>query len=289
MMGVSSVSILYATLAAAFFGGQVVLTMRSLAYVEPQVSSMLSIGTCVVLFWFFAPLLLRAEYWLNPGLYIFMASGLIHPIFSTFLSFEATKRMGATVSATISSISPLFATIGAVFTLGEDLTLSLLVGTLATVVGIMVLSWRRQGPTIWARWALLLPVGAAVIRAGNNILGKLGLKMLPSPYFASLVSFTVSFAGALLIYRYRLGRSRVNLPRQSLMWSGLAGLSIALGVLSMYAALSAGLVVVVSPVISTFPLFTFVLSLLFRQEAFKKNMLFGILLVVGGVIWISIQ
>lgn len=289
MMGESSVPILYAMLAAAFFGGQGVLTMRSFAYVDPQVSSMVSIGTCVMLFWFLASFLLRAEHWLNPGLYIFMASGLIHPLFSAFLAFEATKRMGATVSASISSISPLFATVGAVFTLGENLTLSLLVGTMATVVGIMVLSWRRQGTFTWARWALIFPVGAAVIRASNNILVKLGLKMLPSPFFASLVSFTVSFAGALLIYRYRFGGSRVNLPRQSLKWSGLAGLCIACGVVSMYAALNAGQVIVVSPIIASFPLFTFVISLLFRQEALNKNMLFGVLLVVGGVIWISVQ
>ena len=118
---------------------------------------------------------------------------------------------------------------------------------------------------------------------------KLGLKMLPNPFFASLVSFTVSFAGALLIYRYRLGGSQVNLPRKSLKWSGLAGLCIACGVVSMYAALSAGQIIVVSPIIATFPLFTFVISLLFRQEALNKNLLSGVLLVVGGVIWISVQ
>ena len=283
------VSILYATMTAAFFGGQVVLTMRSLDYVDPQTSSMISMGTCVVVFWLLAPFLLRIEYFRNPGMWIFFANGLIHPLFSMYLAFEATKRMGATVSATIAATAPLFASAGAMLALGEHLTVALLTGTLGTVVGVMVLSWKRQGPTTWALSALLLPIGAAAIRGANHMVGKLGLEILPSPYFASLVSFTVSFTGAILIYRYRVGRLPLKLPRQGLKWSGLSGLSIAMGVLCMYTALHTGLVIVASPIISAYPLFTFFISLLFRQEVLSLRVLVGVILVVGGVTWISLQ
>jgi drug/metabolite transporter (DMT)-like permease len=285
----SLVSILYATMTAAFFGGQVVLTMRSLNYVDPQTSSMISMGTCVVVFWLLAPFLLRIEYFRNPGMWIFFANGLIHPLFSMYLAFEATKRMGATVSATIAATAPLFASAGAMLALGEHLTVALLTGTLGTVVGVMVLSWKRQGPTNWALSALLLPIGAAAIRGANHMVGKLGLQILPSPYFASLVSFTVSFAGAILIYRYRVGSLPLKLPRQGLKWSGLSGLSIAMGVLCMYTALHTGLVIVASPIISAYPLFTFFISLLFRQEVLSLRVLVGVILVVGGVTWISLQ
>ena len=283
------ISILYATMTAAFFGGQVVLTMRSLNYVDPQTSSMISMGTCVVVFWLLAPFLLRIEYFLNPGMWIFFANGLIHPLFSMYLAFEATKRMGATVSATIAATAPLFASAGAVLALGEHLTVALLTGTLGTVVGVMVLSWKRQGPTNWALSALLLPIGAAAIRGTNHMVGKFGLEMLPSPYFASLVSFTVSFIGAILIYRYRLGTLPLKLHRQGLKWSGLSGLSIAMGVLCMYSALHTGLVIVASPIISAYPLFTFLISLISRQEALSLRVLTGVVLVVGGVTWISLQ
>jgi drug/metabolite transporter (DMT)-like permease len=285
----SLISILYATTTAAFFGGQVVLTMRSLNFVDPQTSSMISMGTCVVVFWLLAPFLLRIEYFLNPGMWIFFANGLIHPLFSMYLAFEATKRMGATVSATIAATAPLFASAGAVLALGEHLTIALLTGTLGTVVGVMVLSWKRQGPTNWALSALLLPIGAAAIRGTNHMVGKFGLEMLPSPYFASLVSFTVSFTGAILIYRYRLGTLPLKLHRQGLKWSGLSGLSIAMGVLCMYTALHTGLVIVASPIISAYPFFTFLISLIFRQEALSFRVLAGVVLVVGGVTWISLQ
>jgi len=281
--------ILYATFAALCFGGQVVVTMRSFVHVDPQTSSMISIGTSVVIFWSLSPFLLKTEYLRNPGMWVFLVNGLIHPLFSIYMAFEATKRMGPTVAATISATAPLFATAGAVLFLSEHITIFLLLGTVGTVVGVMVLSWRDEGRREWPLWALILPLGAAVIRGSNHILGKFGLEMLPSPYVAGLVSFTVSFIGSVLIYRLRIGSLPFFLPLKGLMWSGCAGALIAMGILNMYSALHCGRVVVVSPIIAAFPLFTFAFSLLFHQERFRLRMLVGVGLVMGGVIWISVQ
>ncbi|MFC1798876.1 DMT family transporter [Thermodesulfobacteriota bacterium] len=283
------VPIFFAIITAACFGGQLVIGVRSFAYVDPQTSSMITIGTCVVIFWLLSPFLLKAEYFTNPGMWIFFANGLIYPIFSIYLAFEASKRMGPTVSATISAIAPLFATIGAVLLLGEHITIIFLMGTICTVAGIMILSWKRQSQINWALPVLILPLGAAVIRGANHNIGKFGLQLLPSPYFASLIAYTVSFVGAIMIYRFRTGRLPTRLPIQSIMWSGLAGICTAVGVLSMYSALHYGRVIVVSPIISTFPFFNLLISLLFRQEQFRLRLLTGMVLVVGGVIWVSIQ
>jgi drug/metabolite transporter (DMT)-like permease len=283
------VPILYAMVAAACFGGQLVMTMRSFAYADPQTSSMISIGTCVTIFWLLSPFLLKAEYFTNPGMWIFFGNGLIHPLFSLYLSFEASKRMGSTVSATISAIAPLFATTGAVLVLGEHITLIFLMGTICTVLGIMILSWKRHGHINWALPALVFPLGAAAIRGANHNIGKFGLQLLPSPYFASLVSFTVSFVGAIMIYRLRMGSLPTRIPIRGVMWSVLSGICIAMGVLSMYSALQYGRVVVVSPIIATFPFFTLLINLLFRQERFRLSILIGVVLVVAGVIWICIQ
>jgi drug/metabolite transporter (DMT)-like permease len=285
----SVVPIIYAVMAAAFFGGQVVLTMRSLSYADAQTASMISMGTVVLVFWMLAPLMLKAEHFKNPGVWVFAGNGVIHPLISIYLAYEAARRMGPTISATLSAIAPLFATAGAVLALGEKISLPLLTGTLGTVAGIMVLSWRRQGAVSWALSSLFFPIGAAAIRAANHNIGKFGLQMLPSPYFAGLVSFTVSFVGAVIIYRYRIGRLSLNFPAKGLIWGGLAGLSISGGVLSMYSALNRGRVVVVSPIIAAFPLFTLVFSLISRQESLNLRVLFGVFLVVVGVVWISVQ
>ena len=250
---------------------------------------MISIGTCALIFWFLSPFLLHTEYFLNPGMWIFSAVGIFHPLFSLYLSFEATERMGPTVAATISGTTPLFATAVAVLVMGEHITIVFLMGTFGTILGIMTLSWKRQEHIDWALPALLFPLGASAIRGVVQNIGKFGLQQLPSPYFACLITFQVSFLGAILIYRYRFGCLPSRLPLKSVMWSGLSGTCLAIGFLSMYSALKYGRVVVVSPIMATFPLYTLIISLLFRQERFRMRILIGMVLVVGGVIWISIH
>jgi len=283
------IPIFHALIAAAFFGGQVVLSTRSFAYVDTQIASMISMGTVVLIFWSMAPFMLQADYFRNPGMWIFIGNGLMHPLISLYLSYEAVKRMGPTIAATISAIAPLFATAGALLMLGENITLELLLGTIATVVGIMVLSWNRQGAFDWSLSALVFPIGTALIRGAIHTIGKFGLKLLPIPYFAGLVSFTVSFIGAVITYCCRFGYLPLKLPRGGLMWSGLAGVSISIGAFSFYSALNSGNVVVVSPILSTSPLFTLLISLLFRQEVLNFRLLTGVIIVVAGVIWISVQ
>jgi drug/metabolite transporter (DMT)-like permease len=283
------VPILFALTAAMLFGGQWVLTVRSFAYVDPQTSSMSTVGICVGVLWLLAPFFLEAHYFTNIALWIFLANGLIFPVFSMYLAFEASKRMGPTVAATISATAPLFATAGAVAILGEDITIIFMMGTFCTVSGIMLISWKQQGRIDWALSAIGFPLGAAVIRAGSQIIVKSGLAFLPSPFFACLISFTVSFAAAICIYRFRTGSLPGRLPWQCFVWNGLAGICIAGGILCMFSALHYGRVVVVSPIVATFPFFTLLISLLFRQERFRLRILIGVVLVVAGVIWISIQ
>jgi len=283
------VPIVFAMLAAACFGGQLILTKRSLAYTQPQTSSMISIGTCLLIFWLLSPFLLRAEYFSNPGMWVFLAVGIFHPLFSLYLAFEATKRMGPTVAATISGTTPLFATAIAVLVMGEHITIVFLMGTIGIIVGIMILSWKREEHIEWALPALLFPLGASALRGVVQNIGKFGLQLLSSPYFACLVTFQISFFGAVLIYRYRMGHLPFRLPLNGVIWSGLSGACLAVGFLSMYAALSHGRVVLVSPIMATFPLYALLISLLFRQERFRLRILIGMILVVGGVIWISIH
>ena len=279
--------VLFALLAAVFFGGQGVPIMRGLKYVTPLTGTMISMGTCVLIFWLLAPFLLRAAYWLSPGLWIFIANGLVYPLFSMYLSFEGTRRLGATICATISATAPFFSAAGALLLLGEHINLHLIMGTLGTVAGVMILSWKRSGSAKWALSALIFPIGVALIRGASHNMGKFGLNILPSPYFAGLVTFTVSFAGTVVLHRFRFGSFQGRFPRLGLMWCGLAGVCIAMGVLFGYMALKGGQVVMVAPIISSFPLFTYLYSLVFRQEVLGVRLLFGVILVVAGIVWIG--
>jgi transporter family protein len=200
-----------------------------------------------------------------------------------YLALEATARTGPTVAATLSGTAPLFAAFTAIAFLGESINAWISLGTAATVVGVMTLSWSPKGAGTLLRLALLFATGAAIVRGLNHTIGKWGLETMPNVFMASFVSFSVSFCGALLVYRLRTGSLVVRIPRAGLGYFVLTGMIIAVAVLCMYGGLATGRVVVVSPIIAAYPVFTLLTALMFKQESLTLKLAAGVLLVVGGV------
>jgi drug/metabolite transporter (DMT)-like permease len=204
-----------------------------------------------------------------------------------YLALEATARTGPTVAATLSATAPLFASFTAVAFLGESMNAWISVGTVATVMGVMTLSWSPGGAGALLRITLLFATGAAIVRGLNHTLGKFGLESMPNVFMAGFVSFTVSFCCALLVYRLRTGTLIVRLPRAGLGYLVATGAVIAVAIVCMYGGLVTGQVVVVSPIIAAYPLFTLLTALIFKQERLTTKLALGVLLVVGGVVLIS--
>lgn len=280
---------LLALIAAALFGLQAVLGKHSLVFVDAQTATMISIVTAALIFWVIAPWQMRAEYWLTPAVWIFGFNGLLHPTVSMYLSFEANKRMGPTVSSSVASTTPMFAVAGAVFGLGESITVEILLGTCTVVAGVIALSWRRRGVGAWALAALFFPIGAAMVRAFNHVWTRFGLGVLDDPHFALTVSFTVAGVVSLAAWLPRSRTRGKKINSRGLFWGVASGITVALAVGIMYIALSTGLVVVVSPLINTYPLFAMALALLVGQEFPNPRILLGVVLIVGGAALISLR
>ena len=285
----SLVPVLLSLLAASLFGGQAVLARRSLRYVNAQTGSMVTILTAGTVFWSIFIWRVPGAQWSSPAIWVYLSNGLVHPMFSMWLSFEANRRMGATVSATVAATTPLFASAAALLWLREGVTPQILLGTLAVVLGVIVLSWARGAARGWAHSALVFPTGAAIVRAFNHVWGRFGMLLLPAPLMAATLSFSVSGTLAVLTYRLRTGHLPARIPLRGLLWAGSGGLCVSAAILSMYTALTTGSVVVVSPVIGTYPVFTLGWALLFRQEALSPRILAGVLLVVAGITLISLR
>jgi drug/metabolite transporter (DMT)-like permease len=279
--------LLLALAAACLFGVATVLSKRGLMTVDPQAASLVIIGTVVVLYLATSPLWMRAEDWFTLGFWIFVLNGFMHPFLSMYLALEATARTGPTVAATLSATAPLFASFTAVAFLGESINGWISVGTVATVMGVMTLSWSPRGAGALLRITLLFATGAAIVRGLNHTLGKFGLESMPNVFMAGFVSFTVSFCCALLVYRLRTGTLIVRLPRAGLGYLVATGAVIAVAIVCMYGGLVTGQVVVVSPIIAAYPLFTLLTALIFKQERLTTKLALGVLLVVGGVVLIS--
>lgn len=280
--------VLLALVAACLFGASTVTAKRGLSVVHPQAASLVVIGTVVTLYLLSSPLWMRAQDWFTLGFWIFVLNGLMHPFLSMYLALEATSRTGPTVAATLSGTAPLFAAFTAIAFLGESINTWISLGTAATVAGVMTLTWSPKGAGTLLRLALLFATGAAIVRGLNHTIGKWGLETMPNVFMAVLVSFSVSLCGALLVYRLRTGTLAVRIPRAGLGYLVLTGAIIAVAVLCMYGGLATGRVVVVSPIIAAYPVFTLLTALMFKQESLTLKLAAGVLLVVGGVALVSL-
>jgi len=283
----AAVPVLLALGAACLFGVSTVTAKRGLLIVDAQSASLVIIGTVLVLYLVTSPFWMRAGDWFTLGFWIFVVNGFMHPFLSMYLALEATARTGATIAATLSATAPLFAAMTAVAFLGESINAWIALGTIFTVIGVMTLSWSPKGTGGLLRIALLFATGAAIVRGLNHTLAKWGLDSMPNVFMAGFVSFSVSFCCALLVYRVRTGTLMVRLPRAGLGYLVLTGTIIAAAILCMYGGLVSGQVIVVSPIIAAYPLFTLLTSLIFKQESLSAKLTLGVFLVVGGVALIS--
>lgn len=273
--------------AAFLFALGIQFTRKGLHFSDPRTGTLISIGTATSLYWAVSPWMLERHYWLSPAIALFAAIGLFRPFLSSNLSMAGTQYLGATISSTLASTSPLFGVALGVLLLGEYLGLDIAFGTAAIVAGVVVLSWRGEVSREWHWWALLLPVGAALLRSVAQAFAKLGMESLPSPYFVGLVGYSVSLAVALADHRWR-GAGFAPMINRGCAWFVLTGLSYGFAILSLNSALNCGRLSVVAPIVACSPLFTLLLGItLFREQAVTARVILAVLLVVPGVVLIS--
>jgi DME family drug/metabolite transporter len=275
--------------AAFLFALGIQFTRKGLRYTDPRTGTLISIGTATLLYWAVSPWFLERHYWFSPAIVLFAAIGLFRPFLSSNLSMAGTQHLGATISSTLASSSPLFGVALGVLLLGEYFGLDIALGTAAIVAGVVVLSWRNDVSRAWPWWALLLPIGASLLRSVAQAFAKLGMESLPSPYFVGLVGYSVSFLVAMADHRWR-GAALTAVVNRGCGWLVLTGLSYGFAILSLNSALNCGRLSVVAPIVACAPLFTLLLGVsLFRERAVTGRVMLAVLLVVPGVVLISMD
>ncbi len=264
---------------------------RALNYATSSQVTLYQIGTSVSIYWIAAPLYMQTAYWLSPAILFLAAAGLIRPLISANLGTMGTRILGPTVSSTVSACGPVLSvTLGVVF-LSETLHWQTAIGTAGIVTAIVLLSWRGKTKPDWPLWALLFPIGAALIRATSHALAKVGLEFIPSPIFVALVAYSVSFP---LAYLYQRSRNRQKpsppIPRHGLGWMLLSGSLYGTAVLLLNTALLWSDLVVVSPIVACTPFFTLMLGIwVFKEAQVDKRTIVAVSLVVPSVILIGIR
>ena len=173
--------------------------------------------------------------------------------------------------------------------LGERLTPMTAAGTLFVVAGIAVIALRPGGVArSFPLWALALPLGAAFFRALGHPITKLGYDSVASPFFAGLVSNTVS--ALVLLATLQVRKATITGGVASYRWFIAAGLINAASLYSLNLALAHGPLLVVAPIVASSPVFVMLLGLLvFRKETITWRTVATIALVVPGVMLVAMN
>lgn len=270
--------------AAVLFGSTVHMAKLSFRYLDPFTAARLTIVVTMLFFWALTPGFVSLAEIQSPALLLFVAIGVFQPALSMTLSYQSTHLLGPTIAATVSSVSPLFAMAGAVALLGEALTLPVFMGTVGVVAGVVVISWQGRGSRDWALVALLLPLCTALIRGFGNLATRYGMELMPNAVLAGATAYSVSVLVGLLLHVLLRGESR-----RPVTWRGVravipAGVGNGCAMLMMILALKGGSVLVVTPIVGAFPLFTLLLSLFwFRQEIISGRVIAAVLLILPSI------
>lgn len=291
----ADLTVLLALTSAFLFALSDQLAHRGLLTADARSGSVVSVAVSAVFFWLFAPWLMKASYWWTNAALIFAIIGIFRPALSIYLAMLGIGYLGPTLASSFASTSPLWGGILAIATLGETITPAIAIGTLSVVAGAIIAAYRPQGLLrSWPLWAILFPLGAAVVRASGHVATKYGYEELPSPYFASVVAITVSAIlgwGVFRLQGHRFkGRADIRQWFAAYKWFTVSGTLNGMSIYTLNTALEQGSVVTVMPIASAGPVFTLLLGLfVFRRETITWRTVASIALVVGGVLLVILR
>jgi len=272
-----------AFVSALLYAAGMIFMQVGLRYMPVRAGAAIGVPATATIFWMLAPFTVDAASAVPQAVALFALVGLFFPAAVTLIMYESNRRLGATAAATASSVTPLFATAGAVAFLGESVSVGMIAGTVAIVAAVWLLATRGARVGAAVGWALCLPLGGALIRAIAQAASKAGLALWPSPFGAALIGYTVS-AAALLTLRVSTAGPPARMSVRAVALFVGVGVCNGGAVLAMNFALLDGPVSVVSPIIAAHPLLTLLLGAIFlRDERVDVRLVLGTLLTLGGV------
>jgi uncharacterized membrane protein len=258
---------------------------------DARAGTIISIATSAVAYWVFAPFFIKSWYWLTTAALLFASVGLIRPVLSTMLATSSIKIMGPTLTSSLTAVTPIFGAIFAILVLGERMSVPIAIGTAGVVVGAVVAAWNPAGlKRTWPLWAIVLPLGASLIRAIGHILTKFGLFEVNSPSFAVFLGNTVSLGMAVLYFGGTKPVQALRITDSGNVWFFAAGITNALSLQFLNNALAAGDVVAVMPIVSAAPVFTLLMGFFyFGRETITWRTVATIALIVPSVVLVAVN
>jgi len=135
----------------------------------------------------------------------------------------------------------------------------------------------------------IFAIAAAMAYGVSQVLTRLGVTDFAPPLVGAAISL---FSGTLVLATIGGKNPERNLrqKKRAVLFLMVAGVGSGLGVVTSFLALSMAQVVIVSPLLSTSPIFTLVLSHFFlrKLEGITRRLVLGTIIVVVGVTLVAI-
>ena len=226
----------------------------------------------------------------------FFLLGVVNFLGGRTSSYQAIGRIGASRTAAVQSTAAVFASIFAITITGERPHFVVLLGTLTVVLGLTAAVGNSIRGGVANNRGVLIGFGLALVAAasygGTNVIAKELTEEYGSPLMVSALGLLF---GIILLWPLA-GSSTVREVRESrgnmkfVLSAGSSGLAAATGVIALYFALERADVTVVSPIVSTNPIFTLILAQIFisRMEDLTKWLFLSVGVTVVGVAIVTV-
>lgn len=278
-------SVLFLALASAFFVGlNNVLMRKSLDSTSRSQAILVSLFLSAFLFWIWNIGAGNLSLLFAPAGVLFLLSGLLGPGIGRALNITSLERIGVSRSIPITGTAPFFATVLAILFLGEEYSWYVFAGMILIILGIFVLTRRREnGVKVFDKKDLLIPLGSALFGGSSIATTKKALELLDDPIAGATIALSTALfvvAGSMIA----TGQiKKLNFTRGEITFPALAGCSMAAAFFLNLSALQRGEVSIVAPVFSTFPLFGVFLSHFFLKEQITGRTWLGAIIIILGI------
>lgn len=209
------------------------------------------------------------------------------------LYFVGLKSVGVAKTVPIAYSYSIFVALISTMFLGESMTASILLGTVAVVLGVWLVAGRAENKVSengTPKLGILAALGTSICWACGLVLFKVILANIDPFVLASVrMLLLLPVLGVFTIFPSETRSSIRHLTRSNIIIIALGGLiSLGVGDTLLYIGLETAKANVVAPLASTTPLFATLIAILFLKERVSKRVVVGTFLVTAGTMLLTL-
>lgn len=228
-----------------------------------------------------------------PLAHIGIASLLVLAVGDIFY-FSGLKFVGVAKIVPIAYSYSIFVAVISIIFLKESLTAPILVGTVAVVSGIWLVTSRTEnkvGKKEHSKLGILAALGTSLCWACGVSIFKIVLANTDPFVLVSVrMLFLLPVLGVLMLFPFGKKSSSKNLTKFNIFTMFLSGLiAIGLGDTLYLVGLEITKANVAAPLASTTPLFAAIIAILLLKEEVSKRVLVGIFFVTAGIMLLTLK